>query len=87
MKKIQKLKCKYINIEENIIAEAQPIVAGPVYRISGILEIIHITMELSLAMISHIAEDSFDFKNRLDKHYPNGTTLSTCDVKLIFTNI
>ena len=29
-------------------------------------------------MISHIAKDSFDFKNRLDKHCPNGTTLSTC---------
>ena len=36
-------------------------------------------MEPSLAMISHIAKDSFDFKNRLDKHCPTGTTLTTCD--------
>ena len=44
-------------------------------------------MEPSLAMISHIAKDSFDFKNRLDKHCPNGTTLSTCDIKSLYTNI
>ena len=37
-------------------------------------------------MISHIAADSFDFKNRLDKHCPTGTTLSTCDVKSLYTN-
>ena len=30
---------------------------------------------------------SFDFKNRLDEHFPNGTTLSTCDIKLLYTNI
>ena len=44
-------------------------------------------MEPSLAMISHIAKDSFDFKNRLDKHCPNGITLSTCDIKSLYTNI
>ena len=44
-------------------------------------------MEPSFAMISHIAKDSFDFKNRLDKHCPTGTTLSTCDIKLLWTNI
>ena len=44
-------------------------------------------MESSLAMISHIAQDSFDFKNRLDKHCPTGTTLSTCDIKSLYTNI
>ena len=31
-------------------------------------------------MISHIAKDSFDFKNGLDKHCPTGTTLGTCDI-------
>ena len=41
-------------------------------------------MEPSLAMISHIAKDYFDFKNRLDKHCSNGTTLSTCYIKLIY---
>ena len=44
-------------------------------------------MEPSFAMISHIAKDSFDFKNRLDRRCPTGTTLSTCDIKLLCTNI
>ena len=44
-------------------------------------------MEPSLAMISHVAKQSFDFKNKLGKHCPNGATLSTCDVKLLYTNI
>ena len=38
-------------------------------------------------MISHIAKDCFDFKNGLDKHCPTGTTLSTCDIKSLCTNI
>ena len=85
---IQKQQCEYKNTEENIIVEACPIVTGPVYHSSGISsEILHIIMEPSFAMISHIAKDSFDFKNRLDKHCPTGTTLSTCDIKLLWTNI
>ena len=44
-------------------------------------------MEPCLEMISHIAIDSFDLKKRLDKHCPNGTTLSTCDIKSLDTNI
>ena len=51
-----------MNIEENIIAEARPIVAGSVYYTSGISEIFHIIMEPSLAMILHIARDSFVLK-------------------------
>ena len=39
-------------------------------------------MELSLAMTSHIAKDSFDFKNRLNEHCPTGTTL----VPMILSN-
>ena len=84
---IQKQQCEYINIEENIIVEARPIAAGSVYHTSGISEILHIIMEPSLAMILHILKDSFDFKNRLDKLCPNGTKLSTCDIKSLFTNI
>ena len=84
---IQKQQCEYINIEENIIAEACPIVAGPVYYTSDISEILHIIMEPSLAMISHIAKDSFDFKNRFDKHCPTGTTLSSWDIKSLYANI
>ena len=78
---IQTQQCEYINIEENIIIEARHIVAGPVYHTSGISVILHIIIEPSLAMISHRAKDSFDFKNRLDKHCSTGTTLSTCDTK------
>ena len=44
-------------------------------------------MEQSVAMISHIAKDFFDFKNRLDKHCPNGTKLSACDIKSLYANI
>ena len=84
---IQKQQCEYINIEENIIVEVRPIVAGTIYHTSGISEILHIIMEPSLAMISHIAKDSFDFKNGLDKHCPTGTTLSTCDIKSLYTNM
>ena len=71
----------------NEIKQKQQCVAGPVYHTSGISEITHIIMTPSLAMISHIAKDSFDFKNRLDKHCPNGTTLINCDIKSLYTNI
>ena len=84
---IQKQQCEYINAEKIIIAEASPIVAGPVYHTSGISEILHIITESSLAMISHIAKDSFNLKSRLYKHCPNGTTLSSCDTKSLYTNI
>ena len=38
-------------------------------------------------MISHIGKDCFDFKNGLDKHCPTGNTLSTRDIKSLYTNI
>ena len=38
-------------------------------------------------MVSHVAKYSFNFKNRVDKHCPNGTTLSTCDIKSLYTKI
>ena len=47
-------------------------------------------MKPSLAItILHIAKDSFDFKNRLDKHCPTGplTTFSTCDIRSLYINI
>ena len=84
---MQKQQCEYINIKENIIFETCPSVAGLVYHTSDISEIFHIIMEPSLAMISHIAKDSFDFKNRLDKHCRTGTTFSACDIKSLHTNI
>ena len=41
---MQKEQWKYINVAENIIVEARPIVAGPVYHTSGMSEIFHIIM-------------------------------------------
>ena len=84
---IQKRQCAYINTKGNITVEACPIVAGPVHLTRGISEIFHIIMEPSLAMISHIAKDYFDFKNRLDKHCPTGPTLRACDIKSLCTKI
>ena len=84
---MQKHQCEYIKIEENITAEAHPIVVFPVYHTSSRWEKLHILMESSLAMISHITKDFFDFKNRLDKRCPNGTTLNTCDIKSLYTNL
>ena len=54
---IQKRQCEYLNIEENIIVEVCPIVAGPVYR--TISQIFYIIIEPSLTMISDIAKDSY----------------------------
>ena len=84
---IQKEQSECINVEENIIDKARPIVADPVYHTSDISKILHIIMEPSLAMISNIAQDFFYFKNILNKNCPNGTTLSTCDIKSLYTNI
>ena len=84
---IQKEKSDRKNVEENIIYKARPIIAGPVYHTSGISNILHIIMVPSLAMISHIAQDFFHFKNILNKNCPNGTTLSTCYIKSLYTNI
>ena len=84
---IQKQQCEYVNIEENIIIEACAIVAGSVYHTNHISEIFRIIMEPLLAMISHIAQDSFNFKNKLDEHCPNETTLSISDIKSLYTNI
>ena len=52
---------------------------------NSISEILHIITEP--AMIWHIAKDCFHFKNRLDKHCPSGTTLSTRDIKSLYTSI
>ena len=55
---IQKEQCKYITIVQNIIVEAGPTFAGPVFHTNGISEILHIILEPSLIMISHRAKDS-----------------------------
>ena len=43
-------------------------------------------MEPSLPMVLHIDKDSFNFKNGLDTHCPTRTTVSTCDIKSVYTN-
>ena len=53
---IKEKQTEYIHINENILVEGRPIVAGPVYHTSGISEILHIIMEPSLTLISHIAK-------------------------------
>ena len=45
---------KYINITENLQIEGWPILAGPVYYVSGISAMIHIILEPSLSFIPHI---------------------------------
>ena len=44
-------------------------------------------MEPALSLIPHIAKDSFDFTQRLEKQCQNNKLLSTCDIKCIYTNI
>ena len=43
---IQRKRTEYIQIDEDILIEGRPIVAGPVFHTSGISEILHCTMEL-----------------------------------------
>ena len=58
---------EYIQIDEDILIESQPIVAGPVFHLSRISEILHCIMEPALSLIPHIVKDSFDFMQRLEK--------------------
>ena len=41
----------------------------------------------ALSLIPHIAKDSFDFTQRLEKQCQNNTLLSTCDIKSLYANI
>ena len=49
---IQKQQWEYVNIDENVIFEVRPIVAGSVYQTSGISEILNII----------IAKDPFQYQ-------------------------
>ena len=46
---------------------------------------LHIKSAFSL--IPHIAKDSFDFMQRLEKQCQNNTLSSTCEIKSLYTNI
>ena len=53
-------RTKYIQIDEDILIEGRPIVAGTVFYTSGISEILQYIMEPALSLIPHIVKDSFD---------------------------
>ena len=78
---------EYIQIDEDVLIEGRPIVAGPVFHTSGISEILHYIMEPALSLSPHTVKDSFDFMQRLEKQCQNNTLLSTCDIKSLYTNI
>ena len=44
-------------------------------------------MEQSLSFIKHILKDSFDFIDRIDTQCTVNTSLSTCDIKYLYTNV
>ena len=64
---IQRKRTEYIQIDEDILIEGRPIVAGPVFHTSGISDILHCFMELALSLIPCIVKDSFGFMQRLEK--------------------
>ena len=70
-------RTEYIQIDEDIIIEGRPIVAGPFFHTSGISEILNCIMEPALSLIPHIVKDSFDFKQRLEKPCQSNTLLSS----------
>ena len=72
-------RTEYIQIDEDILVEGRPIVAGPVFHTRGISEMLHCIMEPALSLIQHIVKDSFDFTQRLEKQCQNNTLLSTLD--------
>ena len=54
-------------MDEDILIEGRPILAGPVFHTSGISKILHCIMEPALSLIPNIIKDSFDFMQRLKK--------------------
>ena len=48
---------------------------------------LHIILEPTLSMISHILRDSFDFKDHVEQSCNENTLLSSCDIKAYYTNI
>ena len=66
-------RTEYIQIDEDILIEGRPILAGPVFHTSGISEILHCIMQTALSLIFHIVKDSFDFTQRLEKQCHNNT--------------
>ena len=78
---------EYINIDKILTIEGRPIVAGPCYHTSVVLQMLHVIMGPTLSFIKHILKDSFDFIDRIDTQCTVNTILSTCDIKSLYTNI
>ena len=57
---------EYINVDKILTIEGRPIVAGPCYHTSFVLQILNVIMEPTLSFIKHILKDSFDFIDRID---------------------
>ena len=78
---------EYINVDKNLTIEGRPILAGPCYHNIVVSQIVHVIMEPTLSFIKHILKDPFDFIDRIDSQCTVNTILSTCDIKLLYTNI
>ena len=78
---------EYINVDKILTIEDRPIVAGPCYHTSVVSQISHVIMEPTLSFIKHILKNSFDFIDRIDSQFTVNTSLSTCDIKSLHTNI
>ena len=55
---IENENSEYISITKNLQIEGQLIVAGPVYYTSGISQMLHLILELSLSFITYILKHS-----------------------------
>ena len=62
---IENQNSEYINITKNLQIEGRPIVAGPVYYISGISQMLHLILQPSLSFIPHILNRIFLFSRTL----------------------
>ena len=80
-------RTEYIQIDEDILREGWPIVAGPAFHTKGISEILHCIMEPALSLILHIVKDSFDFKQRLEKQCQDNALTIMCDINYLHTDI
>ena len=80
-------RTEYINIDEDVLIEDQPIVDGPVFHTSGKSKILHYITEPAITLTPHIVKDSFYFTQRSEKQQQSNTLLSTSDIKSLYKNI
>ena len=80
-------RTEYIQLDEDILTDVQPIVPGVIFLTSGISKSLHCIMKPALPLIPHIVKVSFDFTQRLKKQCQNNTILSICDITSVYTNI